>query len=461
MLIVTIDSCAARNMPCYGYDRNTTPNFCKFASDNIFFSRSYANAPWTLPSHVSLFTGLFPSNHGVNQPYTDPLPKSVPLLSDIFHTKGYETIFYMPAHNEILSDTIIYNRGMSQLVDNTNKPDDDIDAALRHLQKNIQDGKKTFMSLYSQQCHYPYLLNKENKMFTNDSIPEIPIDAELTDIPFTEGFYRNLLETSKVNSASAIAYLGTSENFYSKLYETLSEATSYADAARRIEAFKKDPIFSIEAYRTQYLEYYYSIVIDPKNQRYMNYLRALYDQVLYKLDQGLLTKIARSFTNNEEIKKNTILIITAEHGEEFGEHEIYGHTTLYDFNLRVPLVMRIPNIESRTIHDPVQSVDIMPTLLDLVGIPHNYNFDGTSILPLLQNKQIPTRLLVADNYLTSQFTKSIIYGDWKVFVSTVGGYTPYMLYNLAEDPNEQKNILLSNFPIANTILDAYLESHTK
>lgn len=447
-------------MPCYGYDRNTTPNFCTFASENIFFSRSYANAPWTLPSHASLFTGLFPSNHKVNKVFTDPLSINIPLLSDVFHSNGYKTIFYMPEHNEILSDTIIYNRGMTKLIDNRKKLDDDIDSALVHLQDNVEKGGKTFLSLYSQQCHYPYLLNSAEKMFTTDTIAEIPTDAELTNIPFTEGFYRNLLETSKINGKKTESIEGTSNNFYSQLYATLSAASGYTDASRRMEEFKNDPIFNYEAYRAQYFEYYYALVVDPKNERQMNYLRALYDQVLYSLDQGLIAKITDAFRNNPQLNKKTILIITAEHGEEFGEHGVYGHTTLYDQNLKVPLLMYIPNMKPMRIDVPVQSVDIMPTLLELVGIPHAFRFDGMSLVPLLQGRDLPLRFFVADNYLTPDYTKTIMYGDWKVYLSSIDEYIPYMLYNIADDPNEQNNVLFSNMHTANTIIDAYRKSQT-
>src|SRR5260221_12498258 len=65
VVLVTMDLCAAHNMPCYGYDRQTTPNLCQFGKDNIFFQNAYANSPVTLQSHASIFTGLYPSNHGI------------------------------------------------------------------------------------------------------------------------------------------------------------------------------------------------------------------------------------------------------------------------------------------------------------------------------------------------------------------------------------------------------------
>src|SRR4029078_11710125 len=67
VILVSVDTLGSNHLPCYGYYRNTAPNLCKFANDNVLFFHSYSNASWTLPSHFSMFTALYPKHHGVNE----------------------------------------------------------------------------------------------------------------------------------------------------------------------------------------------------------------------------------------------------------------------------------------------------------------------------------------------------------------------------------------------------------
>ncbi len=458
VLLVTIDSCAAQSMPCYGYDRETTPNFCKFASDNIFFTNAFANAPWTLPSHASIFTGLLPTHHKVNKEYIDPLSPSIPLLSDVFHQNGYETIFYMPTYDEILSDTIIYNRGMTKIIENMYKVDDSIDAALAELQTNIQKGKKTFLSLYSSKCHYEYLLGSNKKMFTTDYIPEVPLDMEFKDIVFDDGFYRQLLITSAQNMVKTESADPNLHDFYVYSYEWLVSSGSFENAKNSYADFRKNVRFNTQLFNSQYFAYYFDVKVNPLDTRLMTYLRALYDETLHGVDRGLLAKIAKAFTTTS-LRDNTILIITAEHGEEFGEHGVFGHTVLYDGNLKVPFMMHIPGVSKMAIEDAIQSVDIMPTLLDLVGIHHSYTFDGMSLLPLFSGKKLPNRMLIAESYMTPQLTKVLRYDNKKVFVSVTDGVYPYKFYDLDSDPKEQHDLLPQRVGEANEIIETYKKEY--
>jgi len=62
VILISLDTLSANHLPCYGYERNTAPNLCKFGRENIMFKNAFSNAPWTLPSNVSIFTGLLQVN---------------------------------------------------------------------------------------------------------------------------------------------------------------------------------------------------------------------------------------------------------------------------------------------------------------------------------------------------------------------------------------------------------------
>ena len=71
IILVSLDTLSANHLPCYGYARNTAPNLCTFAENNILFKNAFAKFTRTLPSNVSIFTGQFPSTHGVNTALKD------------------------------------------------------------------------------------------------------------------------------------------------------------------------------------------------------------------------------------------------------------------------------------------------------------------------------------------------------------------------------------------------------
>src|SRR3989344_4435924 len=67
VILVLLDTLGTNHLPCYGYERDTAPILCAFAKENVMFQNAYSNATWTLPSHVSAFTGLYPETHNVIQ----------------------------------------------------------------------------------------------------------------------------------------------------------------------------------------------------------------------------------------------------------------------------------------------------------------------------------------------------------------------------------------------------------
>jgi len=93
VLLISIDTLRADHLSCYGYARETSPHLDAFAQDAALFENAYAQAPFTLTSHMSIFTSLFPASHGVNE--GRKLSGRVPLLTEVLKDAGYATLgFY-------------------------------------------------------------------------------------------------------------------------------------------------------------------------------------------------------------------------------------------------------------------------------------------------------------------------------------------------------------------------------
>ena len=90
-IVVTMDTTRKDHLGCYGYHRNTSPNLDKFADESIVFEDAYGTSHGTLPNHNSIFTGLYPYNHGVLS-NKRIIPPGIPNLGDWLREQGYETI---------------------------------------------------------------------------------------------------------------------------------------------------------------------------------------------------------------------------------------------------------------------------------------------------------------------------------------------------------------------------------
>lgn len=130
----------------------------------------------------------------------------------------------------------------------------------------------------------------------------------------------------------------------------------------------------------------------PPNPEDVDVYRLRYDQQLAQTD----THLARVLHNiPPEVLKDTAIIFSSDHGESFGEHGKLWHASsgLYEEELRVPLMMRVPGTAARMISEPVSLLDMAPTVLALMGHPAPDTFKGTSLIPVLSGGSIGNRVI--------------------------------------------------------------------
>lgn len=142
----------------------------------------------------------------------------------------------------------------------------------------------------------------------------------------------------------------------------------------------------------------------------------------------------------------TVVAVTADHGEEFHEHGgRYHGRTLYNELLRVPLILRVPGEAGRKIPTEVSCIDMLPTLMDLAGVPPDREMDGVSLVPLMRGKGMYGRKAVFAEHVGNGWTISkvaCIKSGWKL-IHNVGEAT-YELYDVRSDPMEQDNQIVKN-----------------
>ena len=148
----------------------------------------------------------------------------------------------------------------------------------------------------------------------------------------------------------------------------------------------------------------------------------------------------------EETKKRTFVVVTSDHGEGLGDHGARFHsTTLYNSEIRVPLVVAGPGIAAKRVKQPVGLVDLAPTLLDLAGFvpPGMPQMDGVSLAPILRGEE-PAKVdngeaysvMLADRSV-SRTIRALVAGRYKLIEEE--GRSPE-LYNLLRDKKEKRNL---------------------
>ncbi|HPC16576.1 MAG TPA: sulfatase-like hydrolase/transferase [Candidatus Hydrogenedentes bacterium] len=189
-----------------------------------------------------------------------------------------------------------------------------------------------------------------------------------------------------------------------------------------------------------------------------------YDETIRFADDNFARVLG--LLRDEGLEANTLVVFTSDHGEGFGQHPnriIHGYEP-YDELVGVPLVMcwpgRIPS--GQAIENIVQSIDLAPTFLDILGLPPNSPFQGLSLRPLLQGERpdgLAERVLYAyegQNLAPETSTVAIVKDRWKLF----GRFpdTSKILFDLASDPLEMTDCTPENAGLAAN-LEAHLTAH--
>ena len=191
----------------------------------------------------------------------------------------------------------------------------------------------------------------------------------------------------------------------------------------------------------------------------------LYQGEIAYADQSLGTILR--VLKSAEVLERTLVVVTADHGEGFGEHSEDTHAFLaYNTTLRVPMIMRVPNAAGgRRISQQVGTVDIVPTVLDLLGFSPPATVQGRSLVPLMFEEQSPETEPPA--YYSESLSPRLShgFGDLRVLYQRpfkyIHGPRPE-LYDLAEDPAERRD-LSADQPEEQAqlkaALETFLESH--
>lgn len=434
ILLIVMDSVRSSNLSCYGYYRATTPNIDRFAREAVLFEKAISEGCWTLPVHTSLFTGLYPLNHGLTISKS-ALPEHHPTLAQLLRENGYRTCCL--TSNAYISP----NTGLTQGFDV-------VEEVWRIT--NPRGIKRTKMSQLKVQLRKLGVLGE-------------PLIAALS----FAGRLRKILKRQKVKSDKGAAltnqlaqkWLATADNQkpfflfinYMECHEKYNPPHPY-DRKFMPDHYSPWRVLQVSPDKKQILK-----GSEKRKGEDLEIMTALYDGELCYLDSKIGELL--DYLKSQNLLDDTVVIITSDHGDSLGEHNELGHRmVLYEQLLHVPLIIRFPHMftPGTRVSHLVQLTDLYPTLLEIAGV--KAPSDANGFLSLCRVQELAKReFVVAENTapksLKSLEMKAVRTERYKLIWKSDGKNE---LYDLLHDPLEQKNLIHEN-PRAAAHLQQYLE----
>jgi arylsulfatase A-like enzyme len=425
VLLIVLDTVRADALSTYGYRRPTSPNLSRLASQGVRFDGATATASWTLPSHASLFTGEMPRRLGVDKSH--PLDAKFPTLAETLAAHGYATAGFA-------ANYIFCNRGYGLARGFAHYEDRPV--SLVEVLASSHSLGQTFLKGINWSVRYPLGRILGEKPYFR-AFGEDPRDTLLSD---------RQKDAARINR-DALNWLSShSKKPFFVFLNYFDVHVPYFPHPDREYPFGPQ---SIPGSKHSLIRSWSNGTLSaPMNQEEITLVRDCYDQCLTYLDD----QIGRLFEGLEErgLLENTLVIITADHGEQFGEHGRTGHAnSVYRQVLGVPLLVidprRVPS--GRVVSTPVSLRDIPATIVDLVGLPGRSPFQGRSLArfwdPDTANDPASFDPVLAstvdlDNRASGSGDYSVRVDDMNYIRNADSGEE---LYNLAKDPAEDHNLI--------------------
>ncbi len=374
-------------MSVHGYEKRTTPYLERMAEDDGFvvYKRCLAPASWTIPSHVSLFTGLYPSEHNIGDDCVC-MPGNMYCLPEILNYMGYAT--FGVTSNSLVSRLLNFERGFDEFHEMWHLFNSRdfliVDQEFSRSKRNVKGELRRFLTLLrlaSSHRAYTFLLKKfiDSSYKKRYAILKNSVHATLRTI-----------NTAKkvVNSRNAqIPFF---------LFLNIMETHSQYNPPPGITAFKKISQKERDEVLKRYEWHHY--VHSPFSAETFEILNVLYDREVLFLDSVLWDFY--SFLKAGNMLDNTLLIITSDHGELIGEHGQVNHIfTLYNELLHVPLLIKFPrDFALRGYKDTlVQLHDLFSTISDMTSSPMPTPESSHSLLSSTSRKIAYSQLLSCDH----------------------------------------------------------------
>ena len=444
ILLIVVDTLRADRLGVYGSEL-ATPNIDRLAARGVTFRRAYSHIPITGPSHSSLFTSLIPTEHGVHN-NGQILGAGFPVMAEILRDEGRNTAGVVSLG--VLEGRFGFGRGFDTYLD-TFQHDWWKDAGEVNTEViDLLDGslpEPFFLWVHYSDPHEPYAppgieSPRVQLELNGEPVGELQtvgrgqaFDLELlpgrNDLRFVDlepSYGRSFrLTTFNVDDPEVEPHFGAGwrareRALATSLHMAAFPATVVLDnpggGERRVglEVACQPELSLPELQRRYGLEVEY---VDREIGRLLDLME------------------------RRHLLANTLVVFLSDHGEGLGDHNHLGHISqLYNSLLHVALIASFPGHlpEGTVIDEQVAMVDVLPTVLDLMGLESPPRTNGFSLAPLMAGGKVESRSIVAETYRPEAYSekRALVRDGFKYIHSWTDDREWEELYDLASDPGE-------------------------
>ena len=433
LLFIWTDEQRADTLAVYGNQKIHAPNLNRLAGECVVFENAYVSQPVCTPSRATVMTGLWPHQTGCIANNV-PLPKNAKCFPEILNDPDYRTGYFGKWH---LGDEVFAQHGFQEW-------------------QSMEDGYRKYFgtdrdkdarSTYSQWLKELGYKPDGKDEFSRGFCSRLPIEhckpkfLELKACEFLQRYrrepfvlYVNFLEPH-------MPFSGPLNNEHDP-----SEVTLPANFNDPLE--ENEPL-RYRKTRERYAKKGYD-GLDLKTEADWRRLIARY--------WGLVTQVDRSVgailktLDGLGLAENTIVVYTSDHGDMMGSHRLLAKTVMYEEAVRVPWLMRIPKLGRRqqVVKGRFSQIDLVPTLLDLMGRRADGALPGQSLVPLIRGGKVAEdhafiewnrHRAGSETEDSDDSVRTVIAPDgWKLCLSDKD---KSQLFNLNKDPGETTNLFYS------------------
>lgn len=421
ILLIVMDAARAKNLSCYGYHRPTTPNLERFAERSVLYEKAISAGNWSLTGHASIFTGLYPSRHGAHDQHKYLSPE-YPTMAELLRSWGYHTLAF--CYNAYVSHTTGLDRGFEEF----NRVVERVPRPLKKVTRKIDSGLAFLLGMHDSGARF---INRQVK---------------------------TALRRLQHNERPFFMFL-----HYEEPHEPYRPPERYNRYLP--EGVSKQAAQQVNQDRWKY----FANLVSMTEQDF-EILTALYDAEITYLDMQI-AEVLR-WLEHSGLLDQTMVIITADHGENIGDHQMMGHAyCLYDTLVHVPLIIHYPKgtVTPSRVTRQVQTLDLLPTILAMLGDVSSQTYCSLQGYDLLSSTRRDFTIAEETNPDLSNFYKRfpnanvskydralrmIRTDDYKYIWSSKGDHE---LYDLHADPAEQHNVINQRPDIANSLVERLTE----
>ena len=371
VIFILVDTLRADRLGTYGYRRGTSPNVDAFAREAVTFESARSQASCTFPSANSILTSRGPAAFLGQPNQALGIPPGIPSLAEILRQHGFHTV--------AVSASAVVRRSPTRF--------------------NPSGGFSRGFEIFHEDC---------------------------------------LWKAAACVNRAAAEYLGPDKRPLFLYLHYIDPHGPYQPPAgwhRKLARGRPEKEWVRKGDPNPIGDWLYKGKPNPGlTPADLGFLKDLYDEEIAYFDSRFANLLAALRDSGR--LDDSIVVFASDHGEEFLEHGHIKHCrTLFDSSIRVPLLLRIPGADARTVARPVENLDIVPTLLDYLGIKTAIPFEGRSLRPLIEKDATSGEL----QYGLQGALRSASDGHFKLIQDLASGAVS--LFDLAADPGETRDVL--------------------